>query len=314
MRTLRLASSGLAVVALTLLTTKVVFAHGALPSEPTLAIALGWWSADPIPWLAAGVAAGAYLMAVRRINGRAPRVPIATWRVAAWMLGVATVLLALTSSIDLYAESFLTVHMVQHLLLAMVAPPLLALGAPVTLLLRVASPNLRRTVILPTLHSRLVRVVASPFVAWPLFATSMFVTHFSPLYDAALADPVVHDAEHLVFLVTGILFWWPVVAADPIPQRLGYGGRFAYVVLQMPFNAAVGLIIYFAPSVLYEHYATVTRTWGPTAFTDQQIGGLVMWGAGDVLLLAAVPLIVAAWMREDVRRSARQDAVLRAGP
>jgi Predicted membrane protein len=78
----------------------------------------------------------------------------------------------------------------------------------------------------------------------------------------------------------------------------------------MPVNAAVGLAIYFAPTVLYPHYATIERAWGPDALTDQQIGGVVMWGAGDLLLLVAIPTVVAAWMRADVRRSARFDARL----
>ena len=140
---------------------------------------------------------------------------------------------------------------------------------------------------------------------WPGFAIAMWLTHFSPLYNAALEDPTVHVAEHLVFLASGLLFWWPVIAADPIPWRLGYGARLAYVGLQMPVNAAVGLAIYFAPTVLYPHYATIQRSWGPDALADQQIGGVVMWGAGDALLLVAVAGLVAAWMRADARRSQR---------
>jgi putative copper resistance protein D len=228
--------------------------------------------------------------------------------VAAWLAGLAAILVALVSAVDVYADDLLTVHMVQHLLLAMVAPPLLAMGAPVTLALRVASPRIRRRLILPVLHFPLVRIIASPLVAWPLFAIVMWLTHFSPLYDAALENPTLHVAEHLVYLGSGLLFWWPVVAADPIPWRLGYGARLAYVALQMPVNAAVGLAIYFAPTVLYPHYATNTRSWGPDALTDQQIGGVLMWGAGDLLLLVAFIAVVAAWMRADIRRSRRTDA------
>jgi len=142
-------------------------------------------------------ATGGYLIAVRRVNEAGPRVPIPAWRVAAWLAGLAAILIALTSAVDVYAEDLLGVHMVQHLLLAMVAPPLLAIGAPVTLLLRIASPAVRHRVILPLLHSRAVRLVASPLVAWPLFAMTMWLTHFSPIYNMALEDPVVHLAEHL---------------------------------------------------------------------------------------------------------------------
>lgn len=305
---LRLAVHGLGLGALLAMTTRSVLAHGTPAPEPTALSALTTWSLDPLPCAAALAAAGGYLIAVRNVNRVHPRSPIPRWRVAAWLAGIAVILVALVSAVDVYAEDLLTVHMVQHLLLAMVAPPLLALGAPVTLLLRNASPQARQRLILPVLHSRFVRLIASPLVAWPVFAIAMWLTHFSPLYDAALEDPTLHVAEHTIYLVAGMLFWWPVVGADPIPQRLGYGGRLAYLVLQMPVNAAVGLAIYFAPTVLYRHYATIGRSWGPDALTDQQIGGVMMWGAGDLLLLAAVPLVVTAWMRADERRSRRVDA------
>jgi putative copper resistance protein D len=307
---LRLALPGLGLAALVATTTRDVLAHGIVAPEPTLLSALTTWSPDPMPWAAVLVAAGGYLIAVRRVNEAGPRVPIPSWRVAAWLAGLAAILIALTSAVDVYAENLLSVHMVQHLLLAMVAPPLLAIGAPVTLLLRIASPAVRHRVILPLLHSRAVRLVASPLVAWPLFATTMWLTHFSPIYNMALEDPVVHLAEHLVFLVTGVLFWWPVVAADPVPRRMGFGARLAYLALHMPVNAAVGLAIYFAPSVLYAHYATLQRLWGPDPLTDQQIGGVLMWGAGDLLLLGAIPVVLAAWMRADARQSKRTDARL----
>jgi putative membrane protein len=304
----RLAVRGLGLGTLIAFNAGQAMAHGIAAPEPTPLSAVTVWSPDPLPWIVVLVAAGGYLVAARRVNRPHPRVPIPAWRVAAWLAGLAAILIALASAVDVYAEDLLAVHMVQHLLLAMVAPPLLALGAPVTLLLRIATPRVRHRSILPVLHSRVVRLFASPLVAWPLFAVAMWLTHFSSLYDAALEDPALHIAEHLVYLVTGILFWWPVVAADPIPWRMGYGTRLAYVGLQMPVNAAVGLAIYFAPAVLYPHYALLERSWGPDALTDQQIGGVLMWGVGDLVLLAAIPAIVAAWMRADVRRSHRSDA------
>jgi putative membrane protein len=309
----RLAVRGLGVGALMATTAQGALAHGVEAPEPTALGALTTWSVDPLPWIGVLVAAGGYLIAVRRVNRAHPRVPVPRWRVVAWLAGLATILVALESAIDVYAGDFLTVHMVQHLLLAMVAPPLLALGAPITLALRTASPSTRQRFLLPVLHSRVVRVLASPFVAWSAFAVVMWLTHFSPLYDAALEDPALHTVEHGIFLAAGLLFWWPIVGADPSPWRLGYGARLAYVGLQMPLNAAVGLAIYFAATVLYPHYATIQRAWGPDALTDQQIGGVVMWGAGDLILLAAIPLVIAAWMRADARRSLRVDARLRAG-
>jgi cytochrome c oxidase assembly factor CtaG len=306
--TFRLAVRGLGVGTLMAMTTWNALAHGVGAPEPTPLKALTTWAPDPLPWAAVLMAAVGYLIAVRDVNRAHPRAPIPSRRVVAWLVGLVAILIALVSAVDAYAGDLLTVHMVQHLLLAMVAPPLLAIGAPVTLVLRLATPRARHRLILPVLHSRVVRLIASPLVAWPVFAMVMWLTHFSSLYDAALEDPTLHIAEHAIYLTSGLLFWWPVVAADPGPWRLGYGARLAYIGLQMPVNAAVGLAIYFAPTVLYQHYATIERSWGPDALTDQQIGGVVMWGAGDLLLLVAFVALVAAWMRADARRSRRSDA------
>lgn len=301
---------GIGVGALLIMITGSVLAHGVIAPEPTFAGALSSWSLDALPWTATLIAAGVYLALVRRVDRAHPRTHVPRWRVAAWLVGLATILVALVSAVDIYADSLLTVHMVQHLLLVMVAPPLLALGAPVTLVLRAATPGVRQRLILPVLHSRVLGVFASPFVAWLLFGITMWLTHFSPFYDAALENPPLHILEHGVLLVSGMLFWWPLVAADPMPRRMGYAGRLAYLVLQMPVNAALGLAIYFAPTVLYSHYAALERSWGPDALADQQVGGLLMWTVGDLILLIALPAIVAAWMRADVRRSEQLDARL----
>lgn len=301
----RLALRGLGLGTLISMAADDALAHGVAAPEPTPFVALTTWSLDPLPCAAALVAGIGYLIAVRQVGRAHPRTPVPPWRTAAWLAGLAAILVALVSAVDVYADDLLSVHMAQHLLLAMVAPPLLAMGAPITLLLRLASPRARQRVIVPILHSRVVRVVTSPLVAWPLFTIVMWFSHFSPLYDAALEDPTLHVAEHMAYLAAGLLFWWPIVAADPNPRRMGWGGRLAYVALQMPVNAAVGLAIYFAPAVLYPHYATDLRSWGPDAFTDQQIGGLLMWGAGDLLLLVAFTAVLAAWMRADARRGHR---------
>ncbi len=228
-RIVAFASAGIGTVGV-VLSTGTVLAHssGGAPA-PTLAGVVGWWSLDPLPWFGTATAAIASLVAARRVNRRRPRVPVPVWRQMAWLAGLATVLIALVSAIDLYSGELLSVHMVQHLLLAMIAPPLLALGAPVTLLLRVADPATRRRLILPILHSRIVRVVASPLGAWSLFTAAMFVTHFSPLYEAALENEGVHIAEHLVFLVTGTLFWWPIVAAWPARPAMWSRARRALI-------------------------------------------------------------------------------------
>jgi len=273
--------------------------------EPDLGVILSTWSGDPLPWIGTLLAITLYLAAVRIVDRAHPANPVPRRRIAAWLAGVAVVALALVSAVHIYAGSLFTVHMVQHLLLAMVAPPLLALGAPVTLTLRAASPNVRRSILLPVLHSWPVKAISWPPVGWTLFAVVMWATHFSPLYNAALENQALHSAEHLLYLIAGVLFWWPVIGADPIRWRLSPIARMAYLAAQMPFNTAVGLAIYYAPTILYPHYAFLGRTWGPDPLTDQQVAGIVMWGLGDVILLGAVVLAIEAWLRADEKRSRR---------
>jgi cytochrome c oxidase assembly factor CtaG len=273
--------------------------------EPDIGIILSTWSGDPLPWIGVLLATALYLIAVRIVDQAHPANRVPRWRIAAWLAGVAVIAVALVSAVDIYAGSLFSVHMVQHLLLAMVAPPLLALGAPVTLALRAASPQVRRSLFLPVLHSWPVRAVSWPPVGWVLFAVAMWATHFSPLFNAALENRALHSMEHVIFLVAGLLFWWPVIAADPLRWRLSPIGRMAYLAAQMPFNTAVGLAIYFAPGILYPHYASLGRTWGPDPRIDQQLAGIVMWGLGDVILLGALVLAVEGWLRADEKRSRR---------
>jgi putative copper resistance protein D len=263
------------------------------------------WSAEPLPWLGVGVAAAGYLALARVVNRAHPSSPVPRLRVAAWLSGVAVIGVALVSAVDVLADDLFSVHMLQHLLLAMVAPPLLALGAPVTLALRSSPPRLRRGILLPLLHSRAVKAVSWPPVGWAAFAIVMWATHFTPLFNAALENELIHWGEHLLYVGAGCLFWWPVIGADPLRWRLGPLARIAYLAAQMPLNTAVGLAIYFAPSILYPHYALPGRTWGPDPLIDQQIAGIVMWGAGDLILLGAVVLGVEAWLRNDERRNRR---------
>jgi putative membrane protein len=216
---------------------------------------------------------------------------------------------ALTSPVEAYEGTLFSVHMVQHMLLELVAAPLLLLGAPATLALRAASPSVRRT-LLAILHSRVVAVVSFPLVAWVLFAAVNWGWHFSTLYDVALENPTLHYVQHATFLLAALLFWWPVVGIDPSRWRMPYPLRLFYLFLAMPQNSFLGVALMSATSVLYPHYATLERTWGPTPLADQSLGGIAMWVFGDVIFLVAMGAVVAAWMRAEDRKTARLDARL----
>jgi putative copper resistance protein D len=285
-----------------------VAAHGPVPADPPSlpSLALGW-TIEPLPTLGILVALGWWWWAIRRVDAAHPANPVPRRRSLAFVLGMAAIAVALLSGIDAYDTTLFWVHMVQHVLLMLVAAPLIALAAPITLLLRVSSPATRRRWILPVLHSRVVRALAFPAVAWILFAATMWVAHFSPLFEAALEDPLVHDLEHVLFLSVALLFWWPAVALDPAPWRMSHPMRALYVGLQMPQNTFLAVVILNATAVLYPHYATLVRSWGPPPLDDQRIAAGVMWLAGDAIFIVAVLAILWGWLRSEARDAARAD-------
>ncbi len=272
--------------------------------------ALTSWAFDPLVWVAVLVGVAGYVAAVRSVNRAHPSSRVPPRRIAAWVSGLGVIFVALQSSLDVYATTLFSVHMVQHLLLAMVAAPLLALGAPVTLLLRAARGYVRRRYLLPVLHSRPLRLLAFPVLTWLLFTGVMWVSHFSPLFNAALEEPLVHQFEHALFLGSAMLFWWPVVGADPAPWRMGHAARLGYLFLQMPQNSFLGLALLSAGTVLYPHYATVERSWGPSPLDDQRLAAGIMWGAGDLLFVLALVLVAVAWLRAEEADAERADARL----
>jgi putative membrane protein len=284
-------------------------AHGDAVAAPELPGVLLAWRPDLMPLLGVALAAVAFLWAERRVTLRHPRNPPRRWRRWAFLAGLVTIALALTSPIETYEGQLFSVHMVQHMLLELVAAPLLLLGAPATLALRVASPSVRRQ-LLAILHSWPVAALTFPLVTWLLFAAVNWGWHFSPLYDQALESPPFHYLQHATFLGAALLFWWPVVAADPARWRLPRPARLFYLFLAMPQNSFLGVALMSAPRVLYHHYLSNLRSWGPTALADQNLGGILMWVFGDVAFLVAMGAVVAGWVRHEDRRTVLLDARL----
>ena len=196
--------------------------------------------------------------------------------------------------------------MVQHMLLELVAAPLLLAGAPITLALRAASSSVRRR-LLAILQSRIMHAISFPVVAWLLFAAANWGWHFSVLYDQALENQALHYLQHATFLGAALLFWWPVIGADPSPWRLPHPVRILYLFLAMPQNSFLGVALLSASTVLYPHYVTNGRDWGLSPLEDQALGGVIMWVVGDVFFLAAMLLVVWSWMRHEDRRTERLD-------
>lgn len=303
--------ASLAAACLVLVAAASASAHGAaVPPEPSAVDLALRWSFDPTIQLPIVFAVVLWLLVVRGVDRAHPATPVPRHRTVAFLAALATLEVALQSGIERWDTTLFSVHMVQHVLLTMVAAPLVALAAPVTLALRAAPDDVRRGLLLPVLRSRVLRILAHPVVAWLMFAGVMWGSHFSPLFDVALEDPSVHRLEHVLYLGAALLFWWPAVAVDPAPHRMPHAGRVLYVFLQMPQNTFLSLAIFSATAPLYPHYATLGRTWGPTPLGDQQLAGGIMWLSGDVVFLVAVLALVLAWMRHEERATARLDARL----
>jgi cytochrome c oxidase assembly factor CtaG len=265
------------------------------------------WTFEPFPTLGIVAALVWWRWAVRRVNDVHSDHPVPPRRTWTFVGGQFAIAVALMSGIDRYDTTLFSVHMVQHILLILVAAPLIALSAPITLLLRVASHETRRRWILPVLHSRVMRVLSFPVTGWLSLAALLWAAHFSPLFNATLEDPFLHDLEHVAFLTAALLFWWPAVALDPSPWRMAHPVRTVHIFMQMTQNTFLAFVLLNVESVLYVHYATVVRTWGLSPLDDQRLAAGLMWIVGDVIFIGSIMLVVRDWFRSEERDSGRND-------
>lgn len=265
------------------------------------------WRMDPaitLPLVVTGLIYGAGVRRCRQIRGLGgfPRS-----RMLFFGAGLAVTYVALQGPVDDKADALFSVHMVQHMLLVMVAAPLFVLGTPVTLALRASSRRVRRRVLLPILHSRAVRILTKPIVCWSVFMFVLWGSHFTGVYDLAIRNDGAHALEHVAYLVSAMLFWLPVVGLDPIPSRLSHAARLFYLFLAMPQTAFLGLAIYSSDHLLYQHYATVAGATSASALADQHLAGVVMWEGSMVLMVPALALVLLDWMRRDEQEARRAD-------
>lgn len=257
------------------------------------------WQLAAGPVAAIGAAAAIYLLAARRTRRWPAR------RAAAFLGGLAALALAFLSGLDAHGEELLSVHMTQHLVLTLVAAPLLLLGAPLTLALQtLPSPGRRK--LGRALRSRAARVLAHPATGVSVFTAALVGTHASPWYDAALRSEWLHAAEHAVYLLTALLFWLPLVGREPLPRRPGAVGRLVALAVAMPPAMLVGVVLVTMEEVAYPTYVSRARDWGVAALADQAAAGRIMWLAGGIVLATlTVAIVWSALLREERRAQAR---------
>jgi len=260
-----------------------------------------------LPTVALLVVAGLYGEGVRRLRSRGD-----SWswgRVVAFLTGLLTLAVALLSGLEAYDGLLFGVHMVQHMLLAMVAPVFLALGAPVTLALRTL-PARPRGLLLALLHARVVRVLTFPAVPWVIFIGSPFALYFTGWYPATLESPLLHDLLHLHFVLAGSLFFWPIIGVDPVPGRVPHPFRILMLFATMPFHAFLGVAIMGVEGngeglLAPEHYLPLIGR--AEAVFQQQVGGGLIWASGDLVGLLFIFVAAAQWMQASDREAARED-------
>lgn len=262
------------------------------------------WLVQPFPVAVAVVCAAIavwYLLAVRRLAARDRHWPVA--RTVSFLFGLAFVVLAIGSSIASLSMYTFTAHVIQHLVLMIAAPPLLALGAPMTLLLQTQSRPVKR-VLLRGLHSKVFGVIRHPVPVFFFYYVSMYVFFLSPLLGYAMDHMPVMNLINLFFLGGATLFWWPMVGIDPIPGGgMGPGFKIINLLIGVPAESFLGLAILLSTTPVASIY-TLTST---------HVGGGVLWAASEVATFAAMAPVFMQWTRADARLAKRIDARLDAG-
>lgn len=234
-------------------------------------------------------------------------------RTVAFAAGLATIVLALDSPIDAYADQLFWVHMLQHVLLLTVAPPLILLGRPWPQMWRALPVQSRRTIARSLTRSRWtapLRAVVRPWPAWLLFNVTFVAWHIPGAYDLTLRSGAVHDAEHAMFFFAGLLFWARVIDPGPLRPGLQWPVRIAYVVGAMIVGWVLAITLVLVREPLYSHYALLAhRPGGISALTDQQLAAGMMWVPGSISYTITVLIGVYRWLEPDREPRPRRAAL-----
>lgn len=283
-----------------------------LAGPPTVARILFDWRFDLILGAAAIVLALVYLAGWWRLRRRGDAWPAG--RTVAWLLGCATLLITTSSGLGRYMPAMFSVHMVAHMLLSMLVPILLVLGAPVTMALRAlpvagkGQPPGPREWLLAALHSRVSRFLTHPIVALTLFVAGFYGLYFGGIFEAAAGEHAAHIAMNIHFLLSGYLFYWVVIGVDPTPRRIPQLAKLAIVFASLPLHAFFGVVLMGMQTVLAEgFYRSLQLGWHTDLLGDQKLGGSIAWAAGEVPLVLVLLALLIQWRRSDQRDAKRLD-------
>lgn len=245
----------------------------------------------------------AYTAGWLRLRIRSPRV-VPWWQLGLYLTGLGAIFLALVSPIDALAEESLSMHMVQHLLLIMIAPLFLLLSNPLPASLWGLPKKLRtivgRLLVKDSSFRRALQFLTFIPVAWLVYVIDLWVWHHPLLYQAALRDRLIHDVEHLLFFFTALLFWWPI--ANPAPRlhrSSSYGFRIGYLIAATLQNTILGMVISLPDRVLYPFYSSLPLLRSLSPINDQALGGGIMWVNGHMYLVPILFLVARYRVHEE---------------
>jgi len=255
------------------------------------------------------VGALGYLGSAWRVRRRHPQRPWPAVRTCAFLAGLVVIAVATEGSVGRYDDVLFSAHMVQHVLLIMVAPPFLVAGRPITLALH-AYRNPVHGWLIAVLRSRPVRLVTRPVVATIGYVIAVVATHTPPAMALILASPAAHDAEHVVYLLAGYLYFLPIIGSEPIGWRVSQIGRVLMLMVGMQVDSMVGIALVIQSHEIFPGYAR-PRTWGPSPLADLHLGGMIMWVGSDGVMMIIALVFAIAFVRGR-RRGA--DRPLPSGP
>ena len=282
-----------------------------LPPEFTWGRVFTQWQFDVVWVLVVVFGVLFYLWGHRRLAKRGDSWPIS--RTIMWVSGMLILGFSTNSGLAVYGTYLFSIHMVAHMLLSMAVPLLLVLSAPITLASRAISARKdgsrgAREWILLAVHSRYLAVLGHPLVAAGIFAVSLIVFYYSPLFEWALREHVGHQWMILHFVFTGYLFVQSLVGVDPSPHNPPYPLRLIIVLATMAFHAFFGIgLIYGTGLLVPEWYGAMGREWGLDPLSDQQQGGELAWGLGEIPTLLLAIVVTWSWSKSDDRANKRRD-------
>jgi cytochrome c oxidase assembly factor CtaG/putative copper export protein len=292
-------------------TPAVLLTGEELPPELTFSRYFTEWNIDLLWLLACAFGIFFYLAGVVRLHRRGDSWPIL--RTVSWVLGLLVLFYLTCGGINVYQPYLFSVHMLGHMGLTMLVPVLLVPGAPVTLLARAVrkrSDDSRggREWVLLAVHSKFAGIISNPIVTAVLFAGSLWVFYYTPLFRWSMEDHIGHEWMVVHFLITGYLFVQSLIGIDPVPYRLPYPMRLLLLFATMAFHAFFGLAIISSTGLfLADWFGAMGRTWGQTPLLDQQTGGGIAWSVGEIPTLALAVAVAISWSKSDAKDQKRLD-------